>query len=307
MCNQISNQIFADQNITSTQKIILLSLSRYSRDDDPRCYRSIENLVRDTKLSRRCVIKTLKDLKAKGILIPIESQTGFQTKSTVYMINRSNLNEGARGAPMSAPDAPIKDKKPSSGGAPRAPHIRDIDYNNIYISNKTVPEENSQEPPPISNAETRTKFEEWWAAYPRKQGKEKAYEAYCKALAQTDAGTLLRKAKSYAKYREKATQDKPEQMFYTKIPQNWLRDGLWEDHYGAYEVEEKVQVPEGFKGYKPYKPTFTQRGPLTEEERGWNLRLLEAGRLSDEEYSKFKKEYDAFWERRKREKLAEAA
>lgn len=86
----------------------------------------------------------------------------------------------------------------------------------------------------------REKFENWWKAYPRKQNKQKAYTHFCAALKHIDFETLICKARSYARMREKITEVKPDQVFYTKMPHNWLGEFAWEDHYGRFEAEPRV-------------------------------------------------------------------
>jgi len=99
------------------------------------------------------------------------------------------------------------------------------------------------------------KFEQWWMIYPRKQGKKKTFSYFLEALKHTDFETLICKARSYARMREKITEVKPDQVFYTKMPHNWLDGWAWEDHYGKFEIEppvfqkvqpsqEKIDIPE---------------------------------------------------------------
>jgi len=302
---QIINQIYADQKtFTSTQKAILLALARFCKPGDNRCYRSFTDLMKDTMFKRRCIIKTLKELRIMHILIPVEYQTGFQTKSTVYRINLNLINGGERCSfdgvcitPINAPNTPHLEKKTSFEGACDAPH--NISKDNIYIyKQKSQENENSQA---IQDPENlRAMFDEWWAAYPRKQNKLKTFEAFRRALEKTDYNTLLRKAIAYGKYREKATKNKPEQVFYTKMPYNWLEQCLWEDHYGAYERQEIPKATTAnhqFKERSPYvplKPTETKREKPTQETLDWISKLMKASKLSEEEYLKVKMGYEEY-------------
>jgi hypothetical protein len=305
MSVHIINQIYADhKTFTSTQKAILLALARFCRPGDNRCYRSINDLMGDTMFSRRCVIKSLKELREMGVLIPVEGQHGFDTQCAVYRINLNLINGGERCAwggerdtPPSAPDAPYIEKKPSFGGAPDAPNY--ITKDNIYIyKQKSQENENSQAIQKDEKLDAM--FEAWWGAYPRKQNKLKTFEAFRRALEKTDYNTLLRKAIAYGKYRDKATKNKPEQVFYTKMPYNWLEQCLWEDHYGAYERQEIPKATTAnhqFKEcspYVPFKPTETKREKPTQEELDWRSRLIKALKLPEEEYLKVKKGYEEY-------------
>lgn len=75
-------------------------------------------------------------------------------------------------------------------------------------------------------------FSMWFAAFPRQQNRQAAGVEYRLACRKTDAATLLRSAESYA--RETRGTD----IKYIKRPDNWLRDGLWED-----------QTPAGINSY----------------------------------------------------------
>ena len=66
-------------------------------------------------------------------------------------------------------------------------------------------------------------FEEFWAATPRKTGKDDALRAYVKARKNTDARTLIEAMGRYAE--ERRGQD-PQ---YTKHPATWLNKGCWKD------------------------------------------------------------------------------
>jgi biotin operon repressor len=298
MSIQIINQIFSDKNnLTSTQKLIILALARFCNADDARCYRSLNDLAADTGFTRVCVAKTLKELRGNGILITVERQHGFQTKSNVYVINLNKINDGKRSLPPSEQRLPLVEEKAPLGGKRRLPHI--ITKDNIYIyKQKSQENENSQAIQKDEKLDAM--FEEWWGAYPRKQNKLKTFEAFRRALEKTDYGTLLRKARAYGRYREKATENQPEQVFYTKMPYNWLGDCLWQDHYGAYERQEIPKATTAnhqFKECSPYvplKPTETKRVKPTQEAMDWVSKLMKASKLSEEEYLKVEMGFDDY-------------
>jgi hypothetical protein len=69
------NQILADKkSITSTEKLVLISLASFCQEGDGKAYRSFNDIASDTCLSRRCVIKTIKNLILKQIIKIIDSQ-----------------------------------------------------------------------------------------------------------------------------------------------------------------------------------------------------------------------------------------
>lgn len=68
-------------------------------------------------------------------------------------------------------------------------------------------------------------FEEFWQAYPRKEAKAAARAQYAIAETLTDAATLLKGAKGYARFR------KGEEKKYTLTPKRWLEEERWSDEY----------------------------------------------------------------------------
>lgn len=276
MSSTLINQIFADHtdNFTSTQKLILLAMARFCREGDNKAYRSLNDLAADTRLTKRCVLKALKELKSMWVLIPIESQHGYQTRSVVYMINQNKINGGERSSPDRERGSPIKEKTPVPDRERGSPHYVYNDYNNIiHKKNNDLIKENSHD------LDIQEKFEEWWKAYPRKLDRRKAYSDFCVAMKQTDFETLMRKTKSYARMRDKITENKPEQEMFTKSAHQWLQNWGWEDHYGKYEVEpivlSKNPCISPYREQSPYKERDCP--PTAEEIEKVRLMLAEIG------------------------------
>jgi len=258
--NSIEDQIYADttDNFTSTQQLILLALARFCRPGECRAYRSIDDLAKDTKLSRRCVIYNLKILKDKGLLIALTRHYGFQTKSVVYMINANKINNGERVYTDSAPraprhenKAPEQDRKLNLGSAPRAPHYEYNDY--IYNTHKT--KNDSQALHSEIKSFYKKEFEEWWDAYPRKENKQDSFVAFCNARQHASFENLLYKAKSYANQRARLIRSargrdyNTTQDLYTKLPTTWFEKRGWLSNYGYDEVSKPVprKSAEGLK------------------------------------------------------------
>ncbi len=78
-------------------------------------------------------------------------------------------------------------------------------------------------------------FEAFWSAYPRKVGKGKARDAYGKALALSDALSLIEQARRFAAF----CQGKDEQFI--PYPSTWLNQERWAD-----EISEPVKLREGW-------------------------------------------------------------
>lgn len=81
-------------------------------------------------------------------------------------------------------------------------------------------------PPTFDNTDLLLEFTDFWQAYPRKQHKQNAYEAY--VIARNDGATaeqLAQGAKTYAKYLE----INQKSTGWTSMPENWLNKKLWTD------------------------------------------------------------------------------
>lgn len=66
-------------------------------------------------------------------------------------------------------------------------------------------------------------FESWWKAYPRRQGKGKAYDAWQQALRKGTANQMIDSAIKYA-----TSPDLPEVKF-VPLPATWLNQERWND------------------------------------------------------------------------------
>jgi hypothetical protein len=71
------------------------------------------------------------------------------------------------------------------------------------------------------------RFEEFWAAYPRRSDRGHARTAYAKALSKTDAETLILGAKKYAAHVD------GKDPKYVALPTTWLNGERWSDELDA--------------------------------------------------------------------------
>ena len=79
-------------------------------------------------------------------------------------------------------------------------------------------------------------FDDFWAAYPRKEDKGRARPAWNKAVKKADAQTITAAAKQYAQ-----TVDRKEGGKYIKLPATWLNAEAWENE--ATNVHQLPQRP----------------------------------------------------------------
>lgn len=94
----------------------------------------------------------------------------------------------------------------------------DITNNKLQITNNE-----------ITKTEINNNFEEFYSLYPRKEAKQKALQAYLKAIKKVDKDTLLEGLKKYIDY---IKTNKKEREF-IKHPATWLNQGCWEDEYSV--------------------------------------------------------------------------
>lgn len=75
-------------------------------------------------------------------------------------------------------------------------------------------------------------FEDFWAAYPRKESKRAAAQAYARALKRADAEAILQGAKKYASV--------PREPQYIAMPTTWLNGDRWEDQAATSQAAGSV-------------------------------------------------------------------
>lgn len=80
-------------------------------------------------------------------------------------------------------------------------------------------------------------FDDFWAAYPRRVGKDAARKAWAKACVSTSTVQIIEGAKNYAGQRE------GEDSQYTAHPATWLNAGRWDDEAPRTVHAEDFQLP----------------------------------------------------------------
>lgn len=102
-----------------------------------------------------------------------------------------------------------------------------------------------------SPGEYTPEFEEFWSAYPRREGKGNAWAAWAKALTLAGKSSLragdesveeflARRARDYAAFT--STKDRE----YIRLPATWLNGGNWDDETGS-----RVATLEDLKAWRP--------------------------------------------------------
>ncbi|KFI92461.1 hypothetical protein BISA_0862 [Bifidobacterium saguini DSM 23967] len=91
-----------------------------------------------------------------------------------------------------------------------------------FSNEKSLPQTPSRGPGETPDEDYPLEFEQFWATYPRHEGKRDAYRAWRKARRKTNNTLLIAKASLYAA-------DPNREPGYTKTPANWLNGECWLD------------------------------------------------------------------------------
>lgn len=105
---------------------------------------------------------------------------------------------------------------------------------------KPEPEEDPEEEPskqpaskPKKLTATEKRFNEFWAIYPRKIGKKKAFESWKRSKIDKDLHEKILEAVNKARLTEQWTKEKGR---YIPNPATWLNQGRWDDEYEEVET-----------------------------------------------------------------------
>ncbi|CAB0926718.1 helix-turn-helix domain-containing protein [Corynebacterium diphtheriae] len=95
----------------------------------------------------------------------------------------------------------------------------------IYSLRRTNKKEDMPAPQNGAGDNARQRFLDWYATYPRKVGREKAFQAWKKATKLVSEDELMAKTQAFATHHAKAGTDKQ----YIPHPTTWLNRGGWDD------------------------------------------------------------------------------
>lgn len=201
MSIKVMSQVWENETLSATDKIVLLSLADHA-DDEGICYPSISRLVKRTGLTERTVQNATQRLKQRGFL-------------------RVELNAGRRGANLyhinatPAADAPPQQMHPAADtGEP--PHLT-----------TQTPAADAPEPSRTvikTSDQFDAQFDRFWSSWPlRKVGKEKARAAF-KRLSQANREQATIRAASWAS-KWRATYPTASDVH----PSTYLNGKRWED------------------------------------------------------------------------------
>lgn len=122
-------------------------------------------------------------------------------------------------------------------------------YNKYQLTNQASNQRATNEQPTTNHKQElkelkkgyTSEFEKFWNAYPRKVGRNSAYQKFIKILDEVDAEILIKAVEA-----QKQNWDDPK---FIPHPTTWLNQGRWKD-----EADEKLE---------PQKPQKAQLGKIT--------------------------------------------
>jgi hypothetical protein len=246
----------APTTLTHREKLVLAVLAEDAPDETRVTWNSVESplILRRGKVTRPQMYEVLKALIAKGVLKRVSA--GQKNASAKYMILSLTAQcpeipdaDATPQCPESADtDAPQRPATPDAEGEVQGQEIPDTD------------ESQCPETPDVSVRESRTptplpprdidlpldRFDEFWAAYPRKTSKGYARKAWDKAIKKhADPAAIIAAVPRHAAY-WRAIDRKPE---FIPHPSTWLNGTSWDDELPAVTAR-----PGGPAPYRP--PTF---------------------------------------------------
>jgi hypothetical protein len=204
---------------SSSAKLVLYALADCV-DNDGKTWWSTKALAKFTEMSKRNILRQLKDLENIGFITrePRTRPDGGRSSDiiTLVMTPGDNLSPPpcqpvtTPGDTVSPQEATFKKRKMKQEEKTKK-NTDTVSYDLNGFSN-------------MVDVLDLDDFGMWWNAYPKHTGTAQAKKAYRAARKITDAATLIRGAEAYMD--ETTGTDKQ----YIKAPANWLNEELWEDN-----------------------------------------------------------------------------
>ena len=210
------------QQVAPREKLILICLADAANDEDWQCWPSQRHIAAKTSYSIATVKRSLKELEEAGHINRTHRLRHDGTRtSDVYTLAVSRAQPDTTVQPDTTP------VQPDTGeGYPvdRGTRSR-LTYHEPSLEPSTEPKENlscSPAPPSSERASPPDRFEEFWAAYPRKVGKQKARAKFTAACKRADPQAVIDGAHQLASDPNRVDQ-------FTPHPTTWLERDGWGD------------------------------------------------------------------------------
>lgn len=245
----VQNQIIWDQRLRPPTRWLLIAMLSLPEDWDY----SIRGLAAKTGVSKDTLGKMLRELEEAGYLRREEqSRDGGKFASAVYVVTDVAGTFGGPPEPPAGPDPDPEPETPSpcpnfSDTEPSpCPSLSDTEnspqQNTIYTNYPPIvpPQGDGGEKPKKvgKRVPDREMFERFWAAYPRKRNKDKAWRAWRKLCPDLETCLAMSAALERDKQSRQWTKDNGE---FIPHASTWLNNRPWEDGDSDLPAPERVQ------------------------------------------------------------------
>ena len=211
------NEVIETAPVEQGALLVLIMLADSADERSRECWPSVSNIARRSRLSERQVQYCLKDLAERGMIeiVPNAGRSG----TNLYRVTRHETWGGAITAGVK-PIAPGGVQSTSPGGvkpiAPEPSLEPSLEPSTREKGQLTLL---SEEPAPAKV----DRFDEFWAAYPRKSEKQDARKAWARVTRKVLPEKIIAAAKVYAQKRA------GEDHQFTKLPATWLNKGSYDE------------------------------------------------------------------------------
>jgi hypothetical protein len=215
--------IFATRIRPPIRKLVALALANAARDDGTGVFPGRERLVRETSIPAREVRRQIAALIEEGIVVEVRrAHTGTRREFRIELDRLGSLaREEVRDDPQEEVTGDLQSEE--RGGHPRPERGSPMTGEGVtrdppYVLLRPQPSLETLSP-------SSDRFDEFYAAYPRKVGRKAARKAWDKALrdgAQT--AEILAGVRRYT-----ADPNLPSDRRYVPHPASWLNAGRWDD------------------------------------------------------------------------------
>lgn len=251
----LPNALLRDQRLSLKTKGLFCMMLSFPGDWSY----SVGGLVSVCGAGRDAIRSALRELEAAGYLEreKVHGERG-RFSGTVYTLHTVSKTPWTENPPMvetGEADPPLTDYPTTADPTTENPPLQNKDNINTPYSppegdadgggqNAAGPAREPEEPGPKTGRHEpdRALFDQFWAAYPRKQAKEKAWKAWKKL--DPDEALCRRMAEALERHR-RSQQWQRDGGAYIPYPASWLNGHRWEDETDLPVPPESSMLPEG--------------------------------------------------------------
>ena len=210
----IPNHWARDPNLSRRAIGLLVELLSHSEGWDV----TVNSLWRNGTEGKNAIVATLKELEQAGYLRREQTREGDRFGAMEYIITDPEHDPVSQESGDVIPESRLQvhekqgsSEQVTSNGATKKNNQKDQPQQH---------QEKKNNAPALRDASDR--FDEFWATYPRRQGKGAAVKAWANAIKRADPDAIIEAA---AGYRD----DPQREPQFTAMPQTWLNQDRWED------------------------------------------------------------------------------